>query len=112
MPKYGKDHPDLGRRVKVADMLAVHPGDANRCLCRGTAEVNLLVKGEKVLKICDRALTAFRKRCAFRVLDTPSGPHWLPGCSPEEWDLARIFYGSVREYQWQERLRRQFAARA
>jgi hypothetical protein len=103
---YGKAHPDLGRHVLVADMAAVHPGDPNKCLCRGAAEVVVLVKGEKTRKLCDRALTAFRKQCAFRVIDTPQGPRWLPGAAPEEWGFALIFAAEMREFAWREEFRR------
>lgn len=97
---------ELGRTVIIADVLAVHPGRPERCLCRGTAEIPFV--GKPGQNICAVALTAFKEQCGFRVHDTPSGPHWKRGMSPEEWGLAQIYFASVRAFDWRQDFGRRF----
>lgn len=74
----------FARAVTFRDILAVHPGKPEKCLCRGTGRVTAWVGSVAVERECGRALEAFRKKCASRVVDTAIGPHWKIGETPEE----------------------------
>jgi hypothetical protein len=105
--RYGSLTPQIGRHVIIADLLAVHPGDPRKCLCRGTGQVSMVQGGEGVfLKECGKALAAFRQECGWRTVDTPQGPHWKIGLSPEEFGLFLIFQGEMRDFLFREQLRR------
>ena len=43
MRRYGSLTPPLGRHVTIGDLVAVHPGDPEKCLCRGAGEVTLVI---------------------------------------------------------------------
>jgi hypothetical protein len=93
----------LGRAVTFADLLAVHPGRPQRCLCRGTGRVHLVVNGQKAERECGAAMAAFREKCGARCIDTDKGPHWKLGQSPEEWSRFLIFMADAREFDWRQR---------
>ena len=100
---------EMGRLVTIADLVAVHPGKPEKCLCRGSGEVRVFGGIAALNKPCERAVSAFRARCADRVVDTPRGPRWKPGMSPDEWGFTLMFLADVREFAWREQLRRRLA---
>jgi hypothetical protein len=104
--RYGSLEAPLGRHVLIRDILAVHPGDPLKCLCRGTGEVTLIIGNDRKTKECDKAIKAFRKLLSARVVDTPKGPRWRLGMTPEEWGFVQIFQAEMGEFAFRERLRR------
>jgi len=71
-----------GRRVTIADLVRVHPGRLERCLCRGAGEIAFVVKDKTHLRPCGRALAAFRGKHALDVMDTIEGARWIAGHEP------------------------------
>lgn len=94
---------ELGRAVIVGDIAAVHPGDPSKCICKGTAEIPYVDRQrDPGTQICARAMDAFRVKTAGRVIDTPGGPRWRRGMSPEEWGFYEIFQLEVQAFEWRQ----------
>lgn len=82
MDTVASDQRTPGRRVTIADLLRVHPGNPARCLCGGSGEVPFVVADKTHLRPCGRALAAFRAKHALDVVDTIEGARWLAGREP------------------------------
>ncbi len=97
---------ELGRAVTLADVVALHPGRPERCLCRGSGQIVVHGKVGAQTTICGVTLAAFNRECGPRVVTLDRGEaFWIRGGSPEEWGLAQIFAAEMRDFEWREEFR-------
>lgn len=96
---------ELGRQVIIADLVAVHPGQPDRCLCKGSGEVTYIFQGKTGTKMCGVAEQAFAKVNADRFVNMPAGPFWRRGMAPEDWPFVLMFQADRREFRWRSEFR-------
>jgi hypothetical protein len=97
-----------GRRVTIGDVAKFHVR-RDKCPCRGNVEMTMfrIVEGQRVpsLHICALAMEDIGNACGWRTINTPDGPRWLAGVSPEEFGLWIIFQADRRAWNQDQRMR-------